>query len=83
MNSLKERAGRTEAERTAQTERTKLAERDRITREMHETLAHRMSLVAVQAASLQVAEPDTETAAAANIIRQTVHAALLFRDSRH
>lgn len=76
MNSLKERAERAEAERVAETDRTKLAERHRIAREMHDTLAHRMSLVAVQAASLQVDAPDVETAAAAEMIRETAHAAL-------
>lgn len=76
LNSLKDRVERAEAERAAETERSKLAERHRIAREMHDTLAHRMSLVAVQAASLQVDSPDAETAAAAKLIRETAHAAL-------
>ncbi|MDJ0314962.1 histidine kinase [Arthrobacter sp. H35-D1] len=76
LSSLRERAERAESERNAETERSKLAERHRIAREMHDTLAHRMSLVAVQAASLQVDAPDAETAAAAKLIRETAHAAL-------
>ncbi|POH74414.1 histidine kinase [Arthrobacter glacialis] len=74
--SLKERAGRVEAERIADIETSKLAERHRIAREMRDTLAHRMSLVAVQAAALQVDAPDAETAEAATLIRETAHAAL-------
>lgn len=74
--SLRERAELAEAERAAETERSKLAERHRIAREMHDTLAHRMSLVAVQAAALQVDAPDADTAHAAKVIRETAHAAL-------
>lgn len=74
--SLRERAELAEVERAAETERSKLAERHRIAREMHDTLAHRMSLVAVQAAALQVDAPDADTAHAAKVIRETAHAAL-------
>lgn len=76
MASLRDRAERADAERAAETNRSKLAERHRIAREMHDTLAHRMSLVAVQAAALQVDAPDAETANAAKVIRETAHAAL-------
>ncbi|MGP9503534.1 sensor histidine kinase [Specibacter sp. AOP5-B1-6] len=76
MASLRDRAERADAERLAETNRSKLAERHRIAREMHDTLAHKMSLVAVQAAALQVDAPDTETANAAKVIRETAHAAL-------
>ncbi|WP_425862217.1 sensor histidine kinase [Arthrobacter sp. TWP1-1] len=74
--SLRDRAELAETERAAETERSKLAERHRIAREMHDTLAHRMSLVAVQAAALQVDAPDADTANAARVIRETAHAAL-------
>lgn len=74
--SLRERAERAEAERVGDIDRSKLAERQRIAREMHDTLAHRMSLVAVQAAALQVDAPDAETAESAKLIRETAHAAL-------
>ncbi|WP_449373312.1 sensor histidine kinase [Arthrobacter psychrolactophilus] len=76
LASFKDRAERTEAQRIADTERTQLAERTRIAREMHDTIAHRMSLVAVQAAALQVDAPDSETAQFAQQIRETAHAAL-------
>ncbi|SED99255.1 Signal transduction histidine kinase [Arthrobacter alpinus] len=76
MLSLRERAELAEVERAAETERSRLAERHRIAREMHDTLAHRMSLVAVQAAALQVDAPDADTAHAARVIRETAHAAL-------
>ncbi|MHA7269711.1 sensor histidine kinase [Arthrobacter sp. HLT1-20] len=76
LATLKERAERAETERVGEVERSRLAERQRIAREMHDTLAHRMSLVAVQAAALQVAAPDAATAEAATVIRETAHAAL-------
>lgn len=76
VSSLKERAEQAEAGHVADVERSKLAERHRIAREMHDTLAHRMSLVAVQAAALQVDAPDAETAGSARLIRETAHAAL-------
>lgn len=76
LATLQERAERSEAQRSADSEQSKLGERHRIAREMHDTLAHRMSLVAVQAAALQVAAPDTQTLRAAKLIRETAHAAL-------
>lgn len=76
LATLQERAERSEAQRSADSEQSKLGERHRIAREMHDTLAHRMSLVAVQAAALQVAAPDTQTLQAAKLIRETAHAAL-------
>lgn len=73
---LQERAQQAEASRAAHVERAQLFERQRIAREMHDTLAHRMSLVAVQASALQVAASNPDTAAAARGIRETAHAAL-------
>ncbi|MEO6531626.1 MAG: histidine kinase [Specibacter sp.] len=55
--SLRERAERAQAQRVGEIHRSKLAERQRIAREMHDILAHRMSLVAVQAAALQLDAP--------------------------
>lgn len=76
MAALKDQAERAESDRIGEAKRTRLAERHRIAREMHDTLAHRMSLVAVQAAALQVDAPDPETAFSAALIRDTAHAAL-------
>ncbi|MGN5732007.1 sensor histidine kinase [Arthrobacter psychrochitiniphilus] len=76
LTELTNQAARAQAERVTDAERTRLAERHRIAREMHDTLAHRMSLVAVQAAALQVDAPDPETVASAGLIRETAHAAL-------
>lgn len=76
MAALQGQAERAAAERAGDAERTRLAERHRIAREMHDTLAHRMSLVAVQAAALQVDAPNHQTAVSAAVIRDTAHAAL-------
>ncbi|MFB9163149.1 sensor histidine kinase [Arthrobacter psychrochitiniphilus] len=76
MAALKDQAAHAQAERVTGADRARLAERHRIAREMHDTLAHRMSLVAVQAAALQVDAADPETASSARLIRETAHAAL-------
>src|SRR3954470_6815358 len=50
--SLRERAQRAEADQLVRAERARLAERTRIAREMHDVLAHRISLVALHAGAL-------------------------------
>jgi signal transduction histidine kinase len=68
-------------ERERATERVVAArrtERERIAREMHDVLAHRLSLLAVHAGSLQF-RPDSspsEIALAAGVIRDSAHTAL-------
>lgn len=68
-------------ERERATERVataRRAERERIAREMHDVLAHRLSLLAVHAGSLQF-RPDTspaEISLAAGVIRDSAHTAL-------
>jgi len=52
--SLRDRAVRAEAERELRAEQTRLAERSRIAREMHDVLAHKVSLIALQAGALEV-----------------------------
>jgi signal transduction histidine kinase len=52
--SLRERAVRAEAERELRGEQAKLEERARIAREMHDVLAHKVSLIALHAGGLEV-----------------------------
>lgn len=76
--SLRERAERAEAEQQRSVQAARLGERTRIAREMHDVLAHRISLVSMHAGALEFrpdAEPD-EVAVAAGIIRHNAHLAL-------
>ncbi|MFE2978067.1 histidine kinase [Streptomyces sp. NPDC059258] len=50
--SLRERARSAEREQAALADRARVLERNRIAREMHDSLAHRISLVALQAGAL-------------------------------
>jgi signal transduction histidine kinase len=52
--SLRERATRAEAERELRGEQARLEERARIAREMHDVLAHKVSLIALHAGGLEV-----------------------------
>lgn len=54
MASLRERAEHAEAERQLREERARAAERTRIAREMHDVLAHKVSLIALHAGALQL-----------------------------
>jgi signal transduction histidine kinase len=75
---LRERAARTEAEQRLRLEQARDAERRRIAREMHDVLAHRVSLLALHAGALEFrrdATPD-EVAEAAGVIRAAAQSAL-------
>jgi signal transduction histidine kinase len=76
--SLRERAERLEAEQRQHVEQAREAERRRIAREMHDVLAHRISLLSVHAGALEFRPdaPPEEIAEAAGVIRSTAHAAL-------
>ena len=76
--SLRDRARRAEAEQDRRVAEARVAERARIAREMHDVLAHRLSLVATYAGALEY-RPDAsreQLAAAAGIVRDGVHQAL-------
>ena len=76
--SLRERAERLEADQQHAAEQAREAERRRIAREMHDVLAHRLSLLSVHAGALEF-RPDApvgEIAQAAAVIRTSAAAAL-------
>lgn len=78
VTSLRERAERAEHEQVLRSEQARLAERTRIAREMHDVLAHRISLVALHAGGLEV-RPDVgpeQVEATAATIRETARSAL-------
>jgi signal transduction histidine kinase len=73
-----ERLGRTHAEQQLRAEQIRYAERTRIAREMHDVLAHRISLLSLHAGALEFrpeAEPE-EIARATAVIRASAHQAL-------
>jgi signal transduction histidine kinase len=76
--ALQERAERAEAEQEVRAEAARLAERARIAREMHDVLAHRISLIALHAGGLEITErPDPAAARqTAGLIRETARSAL-------
>jgi signal transduction histidine kinase len=76
--SLRERARRLEADQQRSLELAREAERRRIAREMHDVLAHRLSLLSLHAGALEF-RPDAsaaEIAQAAAVIRTSAAAAL-------
>ncbi|MFC5833775.1 sensor histidine kinase, partial [Nonomuraea insulae] len=78
LGSLRERARRAEAEQGRRIAEARMAERRRLAREMHDVLAHRLSLVATHAGALEY-RPDSspdQLARAAGVVRTGVHQAL-------
>ncbi|MFI7075741.1 sensor histidine kinase [Micromonospora sp. NPDC049903] len=76
--SLRERAERAEAEQQLRVAQAQQLERTRIAREMHDVLAHRISLLSLHAGALEF-RPDAtgeEVSRAAAVIRGSAHAAL-------
>jgi signal transduction histidine kinase len=71
VQSLRAQAGR-------EAEEARAAERRRIAREMHDVLAHRLSLLSVHAGALEFNSdaPSEEVAEAAGVIRESARAAL-------
>jgi signal transduction histidine kinase len=76
--SLRDRALRAEAEQQLRVEQARHQERSRIAREMHDVLAHRISLLSVHAGALEFRPdaPSAEVAQAAGVIRASAHQAL-------
>ena len=78
LRSSHERAQQLEAEQRAHVEQAREAERRRIAGEMHDVLAHRLSLLSVHAGALEFRPdaPPEEIAEAAAVIRRTARDAL-------
>ncbi|WP_089156795.1 sensor histidine kinase [Micromonospora sp. NBS 11-29] len=76
--SLRDRAERAEAEQQLRLDQARHLERSRIAREMHDVLAHRISLLSLHAGALEFRPdaPPAEVARAAGVIRASAHAAL-------
>jgi signal transduction histidine kinase len=78
LRTAHERAAKAEAEQRAHVEAAREAERRRIAGEMHDVLAHRLSLLSVHAGALEFRPdaPPEEISEAAGVIRATAHSAL-------
>jgi signal transduction histidine kinase len=73
---LRERADRLEREQAVLAERARVEERTRIARDMHDVVAHQVSLMVLRAGALEINAPDEKTAAEAELIRTTGKEAL-------
>jgi signal transduction histidine kinase len=73
MLSMEERARRAESEQELRVEQGRRRERERIAREMHDALGHRLSLLSVHAGALEFRPdmPPEELAVTAGVIRAT------------
>ncbi len=76
--SLRERTHQAESEAALRVEQARHRERERIAREMHDVLAHRISLLSVHAGALEYRPdaPRADVAKAASVIRSSAHQAL-------
>ena len=78
VDTLRERAEQVEAEQRLREDQAREAERRRIAGEMHDVLAHRVSLLSLHAGALEFRPdaPPEEIAKAAGVIRESARAAL-------
>ncbi|MBB4753931.1 sensor histidine kinase [Actinoplanes lobatus] len=78
MLTWRERAERAEAEQQLRVSQARVLERTRIAREMHDVLAHRISLLSLHAGALEFrpGAPPEEIAGAAAVVRANAHQAL-------
>lgn len=78
LASLRERVATAERDQARRVAQARATERTRIAREMHDALAHRLSLVAMQSGALAYRSDLTreETAQAAAVIQDNAHQAL-------
>ena len=76
--SMAERARRAEREQAARVRAAQQAERDRMAREMHDVLAHRLTLLTTYAGALEYRDdtPPDQLREAIGIIRDSAHRAL-------
>ncbi|CAL9289426.1 hypothetical protein SUDANB51_06602 [Streptomyces sp. enrichment culture] len=76
--SLRDLARRAETEARLRAEQAQRLAREAIAREMHDVLAHRLTLLSVHAGALEFRPdaPPAETARAAGVIRESAHEAL-------
>ncbi|MFE3448546.1 sensor histidine kinase [Nonomuraea sp. NPDC059194] len=68
LAAARERADRLEREQVMRAEQARAQERARIAREMHDVVAHRVTLMVMHAGALEVGTPDQRTAEAAALI---------------
>ncbi|MEU1590666.1 histidine kinase [Micromonospora sp. NPDC005710] len=78
LAALRDRAQRAEQEQERRVDEARAAERSRIAREMHDVLAHRLSLLAAAAGAMEYRPdaPPERLSAAAGVIRASAHHAL-------
>ncbi|MEV4281945.1 sensor histidine kinase [Actinoplanes xinjiangensis] len=78
IRALEERAQRAEAEQGRRVAEARMLERRRIAREMHDVLAHRLSLLATFAGAMEFRPeaPPEQMSRAAGVVRSGVHQAL-------
>ncbi len=76
--SWRDRAARAESEQRLRVEQARALERTRIAREMHDVLAHRISMLSLHAGALEFrpGAPPEEIAGAAAVVRASAHQAM-------